>query len=292
MILHCKSSLGSQFEIGLVESTSSLLGIELFLGSLEGGLETGTDGIETLSADGLLLAASLGVLKLEGSLASSLPGNNSLGLSSAGSLGVGVESLHQGTVLEGVLVGRLLGDGVATDSTELALNLVGVDDSCEVSTGYHASVKVVAALFNTLLTVGTEDLVKVGESVLGKDHESAKVTAGSELKKVESVHGAGVDTGEVAGSPLHVGVLITVDDEGTLGQLETRVSHLVGASTGRFGGTNASEVTSGADGVEGGEESLGGVNVEGVNNERQLGDGIDIVASSENERSDGSCSEG
>lgn len=284
--------MGSQFEIGLIEFTSSLIGIELSLGSLEGGLQTGTDGIETLSADGLLFAASLGVLMLEGSLASSLPGNNSLGLSSAGSLGVGVESLHQGTVLKGVLVGCLLGDGVATDSTELALNLVGVYDSGEVSAGHHASVKLVAALFNTLLTVGTEDLVKVGESVFSEDHESAEVTAGSELKKVESVHRAGVDTGEVTGSSLYEGVLITVDDEGTLGQLETRVSHLVGASTGRFGGTDASEVTSGADGVKGGEKSLGGVNVEGVNNEGQLGNGIDIMASSENERSDGSCGEG
>jgi hypothetical protein len=44
--------------------------------------------------------------------------------------------------------------------------------------------------------------------------------------------------------------------------------------------------------VKGGEESLGGVNVEGVNNEGELGDGINVVASSKNERSDGSSSEG
>jgi hypothetical protein len=279
-------------QIFLVVETSLDLVVDDLLGLTEGGLETSVESEESLVADGLLGTSSLGVLHLAGSNAGNLSSFDSLNFKSALGLGVGVKLLHESAVVEGVLVGGLLGDRVVSNGTELALNLVGVDDSGEVGAGHHVPVELVAALLNTLLTVGTEDLVKVGEGVLGEDHESAEVTTGSELEEVESVDTARVDTGEVAGGSLDEGVLVTVDNEGTLGQLEARVSLLVGAGTGRLGGTDSGEVTGGTDAVEGSEEGLGGLNVEGVNDEGELGNVVNVVTSGKNERSNGGGSEG
>jgi len=198
----------------------------------EGVFETSVDTLESLGADSLLGTTSLGVLVLKSSLAGDTSGNDSLGFESTLGLGVGVELLHEGAVLQGVLVGGLLDNSVVTDGTELTLNLVRVDDSGEISAGHHASVELVSALFNTLLAVGSEDVVEVGESILGEDNESAHVATGGELEEVKSVNGAGVNAGEVAGGSLDKGVLVTVDNKGSLGHLEAGVSLLVGASTG------------------------------------------------------------
>jgi hypothetical protein len=57
------------------------------------------------------------------------------------------------------------------------------------------------------------------------------VTSWSELKKVKSVNAASVNTGQVAGSSLDLRVLITINNKGTSGNSEARVSHLILAST-------------------------------------------------------------
>lgn len=44
--------------------------------------------------------------------------------------------------------------------------------------------------------------------------------------------------------------------------------------------------------MEGSEHSLGGLNVHGVDNKRELGNGVDVVTSGKNERSNGGGSEG
>ena len=96
-------------KICFVVFTSLDLLVDDLLGSAEGLLEIGVDTQEALGADSLLLATSLGELVLKSSLAGSLSGNDSLGLESTLGLGVGVKPLHEGAVLEGVLVGGLLG---------------------------------------------------------------------------------------------------------------------------------------------------------------------------------------
>jgi hypothetical protein len=258
------------------------------VGSLEGILETSFEVVVANSADGLLLAASLGVLKLEGSLAGNLAGLVGLGLESGGSLGVGVKALHEGLVLEGVFVGGTGVDTAVADGAELGLDLIGVNDTGEVSASHNAAVQLVAGLLNTLLAVGTEHLVEVGEGVLSVDHEATEVTTGSELEEVKAVDRAGVDTGEVAGSALEEGVLVTIDNEGTLGDDEAGVAHLAGTSA-SFLCAGVGESGTSTKSGEGLEESVGGLNVEGVNNEGKLGDGIDGVATGEDE---GSASRG
>jgi len=167
----------------------------------------------------------------------------SLFFEGASSLGVRVESLHEGPVFEGVLVGGLSSKRGGADSAEFALDLVRIDDSGEISASHHASVELIATLFNTLLSVGSKDLVEVGEGILGEDDESAEVTTGGKLKQVQSVDAASIDSREVSGGSLEEGVLVSVNKEGTLSQHEARVSHLVLTSTGASALTDSLEVT-------------------------------------------------
>jgi hypothetical protein len=261
------------------------------MGSLEGILETSVEGVVASGADSLFLAANLGVLKLEGSLAGNLASLVGLGFESGGSLGVGVKALHKSLVLEGVFVvgvGRNFG---LADSAELGLDLIGVNDTGEVSTSHNAAVQLVAGLLNTLLAVGAEHLIEVSEGVLSVDHEATEVTSGSELEEVEAVDGARVNTGEVASSALEEGVLVTIDKEGALGDHEAGVALLAGTSA-RFLCAGVSESGTSTNGLEALEESMGGLNVEGVNNEGELGDGINLVATGEDEGSASRSSNG
>ncbi len=284
-------SPSSVLEVG-VELTVGQLLVDDSLGIVEALLEAGVEGLVALGARSLLLAASFGVFGLKSGKAV-LVGLllSSLG-ASADNLGVGVEPLHELLVLERVGVGGAAGQGVLSHSLELVLNLVGVDDSSEVSAGHHGSVQLVARLLNGLLSVGAEHLVEVSESVLGEDDESAEVAAGGKLEEVKAVHGAGVNTGEVAGGSLQVHVLVTVDNEGTTGGGEAGLSSLVETSAGGLGGAHTAEVIRDTDVLEGGEQSLGGVNVEGVNNKGELGHVVDVVATGNNQRSDSGGSEG
>lgn len=245
----------------------------------------------SLGADSLLLAASFGVfgLKLGETVLLTLLGGLSSGLS--GELGVRVESLHKSLVLQWVLSGRSLNNWVSSNITELVLNLVGVDDSGKISAGHHTSVKLVTTLLNTLLSVGTENVVQGLESIGSEDDESAEVTTWGKLEEVESVDIASVNTWQVAGGSSDIWVLVTVNNEWTLSHLEAVVSHLVETSTGSLGGTDSSEVLSDANGFEGSEESLGGVNVKGVNNEWELWDGVNVVTSGKDEWGNGGSSQ-
>jgi len=120
----------------------------------------------------------------------------------------------------------------------------------------------VARLLNTLLSVGTENFVKVVEGILGEDDESAEVTTRGELEEVKTVHIANINTGQVTCGSSQVGVFITIDNEGTTSRGETGVSHLVETAAGGFGGADTAEIIRSTNVLEGTEESLGGVNVE------------------------------
>jgi len=281
----------SVLEVGVEDTILNFL-LDDVVGLNDGLLETGVEGLESLGADSLVLAASLGVLGLELDETVLLGLLSSLDGKSAGSLGVGVKSLHEGLVLQGVLSGGSLHDGVVLDVVKLSLDLVRVDDSSEIGAGHHASVKLVATLLDGLLSVGTEDLVEGLEGVSGEDDEATEVTTGSELEQVKSVDIANINTGEVTGGSLEVGVLVTVDDKGTLSHLETGVSLLVGTSTHGLGGTNSLQVLGSTNALKGVEEGLCGVNVKGVDDKGELGNLVDVMTSSQNEGSNSGGSEG
>lgn len=69
------------------------------------------------------------------------------------------------------------------------------------------------------------------------------MTTRGELEQVQSVNIDGVNTGEVTGESLELGVFVSVNKKGSLCELEARVSHLVLASTGSLALANSGEVT-------------------------------------------------
>jgi len=262
------------------------------VGSGERVLETRVEGLESLGADSLFFTASFGVFELKVGETVFLCLLNVLLGQITGNLEVRVDDLHGSLVLQGVLSASTLLEVSLLDSTELGLNLVRVDNSGEISAGHHGSIKLVAALLNTFLSVGTKDVVKVLESISSEDNESTEMTTGGELEEVKSVNVADINTGKVAGGSLEVGVLVTVNDKGSLGHLEAGVSLFVGTSTGGLGGTDASHIIGSTDLLEGGKESLGGVNVKGVNDKGEFGNVHDVVTSGNNKRSNSGGSEG
>jgi hypothetical protein len=262
-----------------LELTGSDFIENLLVGVFEGLLEAVSEGAEALGAGSLLLAASLGSLCLEGSGAGLLASFNSLGFCLTHGLGGGVKSLHGSLVSEGVLLASARFVGVDALHAEFALDLIGVDDSGEVSARHHVSAELEAGFGSGLL------------SVLGEDDESSEVTTRGELEEVKSVDVAGINTGEVAGGVLNETVLLTVDDQGTSAEAETGVSELTLASAELLGGADAGEVAGNTEVVEGLEELAGLLLVERVNNEGQLGHVLDSVTTGHHEGTAGSGGE-
>lgn len=216
-------------------------GLELSLSLFELVFHTSPDTVEDLAS---LMIGLLGGLAIFLDVSLSCLGSFLLLLLliGASNLVEGVESVHEGMIVERVLLGDVLDDG-SLNLAELGLNLVRVDDSSEISDGHLASVELISTLLNTLLSVGSEDLVEVGEGVLGEDDESAEVSTWGELKQVQSVDAASVNTWEVSGGSLEEGVLISVNKERSLSQNETRISHFVLTSTGGSALANSFKIT-------------------------------------------------
>lgn len=265
-------------------------GLEGGLSLLELLLHAGPDAVEDLASEVVGLLGGLAILlEVGGSHLSSL--SLLLLLGGASDLVEGVESVHEGAVLKRVLLGDVLDVG-GLDLSELGLDLVGVDDSGEVSAVHHVSVEDIATLFDVGSSVVTEDTVEGLEGLLGPDDESAEVTTRGELEEVKSVNVDEVDTWEVSGDSLHAFVLLTVDDQGTASEDVSGVSEFTMASSDLLGISASLHVLTSTDALEGLEEGLGGVNVEGLNDQGELGDVGNSVASSENQRSDSGSSDG
>merc|ERR1712048_744115 len=107
--------------------------------SLERLLETLVQSKLSGSSLGLLGASNLGSLLLESSSTSGLASLDSLLLGSTESLAGWVEDLHHGLVLKRVLLALGREVSVGSLSTELGLNLIGVNDTSEVSAGHHVT---------------------------------------------------------------------------------------------------------------------------------------------------------
>lgn len=182
-------------------------------------------------------------------------------------------------------------NGVALDLSKLGLNLVGVNDSGEVSNVHAVSIELISTLLDALDTVGTKDVVEGFEGILGEDDESAEVTTWGELEEIKSVHVADINTWKVASGSLDTSVVVAVDDQRTLAEHEAGVPHLGLASASALLGASTMEVSSGASELESGKETLGAVDVEVVNNEGKFGDIIDSVTTGLNEGSNGGGSE-
>lgn len=267
--------------IALLDSADLL---ESGLSLLEGLLHAFPDAVEDLSAGSLLLLDDLAILlEVGNSLFASVLLLLLLGGTS--DLVEGVESVHENAIGKRVLLGATLNSGRDLGSAELGLDLVGVDDSGEVSAVHDVAVEDIATLFDVSSAVVAEDTVECLEGILGPDDEATEVTTRGELEEVKSVNVDKVNTGEVSGGSLDALVLLTVDDQGASAENVSGVSQLTVASSDFLGISGSLDVFTSTNVLEGGEEGLSGVNVEGVNNEGKLGDIQDFVTSGKNERS-------
>jgi len=237
--------------------------------------ETIGESSEAGGTDGLLLSSDLGSLLLEDGGTVGDSGGNSLNFGGSLGLGVRVELLHHSLVLKrvslGLVVEFVVGD-VNSNSTELGLNLIGVDNTGETGAVDDIALHAVSRLSFSLNGVGSESVIEGFESVTGEDDETSYGTTGGELEEVESVDVADINTGQVAGSFLDVEVGISVDDEGSSSVGETSISVFSLSSSQFLGLADTLKIGLGTEAVEGREESSGGVEVEAFSNKWEFGD--------------------
>jgi len=269
---------------------SLLLGDEV-LSSLEGCLEAILKGGVSLGSGSLLLLSSLGSLGLEGGSSLGLSLLLKLGKDLSLLLGEWVESLHDGLVGQWVLLVLIVGSDAGSNLSKLGLNLIGVDDSGNVSAAHHVSVKSVSLLLLRDVRWGSEDAVEGLESILGEDDESSEVTTWGELEDVKSAHVAGVDTWEVSGGLLHTGGVVSVNDEWTLSHDVSGVSVLASSGSGLLGSSNLGEIVTSSEALESSEEGLGVWKSKVVNDKWELWDLVDVMTSGHDEWGAGGSSE-
>lgn len=259
--------------------TFSLFLVEEVLGSLVTGLElsskAGFSGVSGL----------LGLLSVLGSLG--LDNGGSLGLSILVLLGEDlsllggewVKLLHHDLVVKWVLLGLVVDSDGSSDGSEGFLDLIGVDDSGQVSAGHEWSVHGVSDLVHGVLEVGSELVVQLVETAFGEHNQSSEMTTWGKLDDVKSANVAGIDTWEVLGHSLDIGGIVSVDDEWSLSQDVPGVSVFTGSGSHLLLSSDLVEVVSNSEVVEGLDEGFSVWDVEGVNNKRELWDVADLMTS-------------
>jgi hypothetical protein len=218
---------------------------------------TRLSGVENLQE--LLRGRGVGTLGLGlllGNLASLalLSTNN---LSTADDLLVGVEAVHDTSVLERVL---LLGEGSLVNLVTLGasnrLNFVRVDETGDVRVGDDVGGKNIVLLEGSRGLVGTVELVEKSESASGPDDETTNVTTGSELKQVQVADVDNLNTGKVAES-LGDTIVLTIDNEGSTALTVAAVTDLTNTSTELARVGNLNDISVGVEGLEKSNSFLG-----------------------------------
>lgn len=260
------AELSSRPVVKMRKQKDNLLGVE--------GVQEGSSGL-----GGLLGRLLLGLLE---------------DLGTTEGLGIGVETVHDGHGLEGVLLLGVRAGGLGgTGSLQRTLNLSRVDDTGNIRVGHDVGGEGVVLLEGRGLAVSTVDLVQESESVLGPDDEAAHVSTGSELQQVEGADVGELNTGDVAES-LDDTVVLGVDDEGTAALAVTTVTHLTNTSTELAGVGDLDDISVGVDGLEEGDGGLGlgqGLNTVS-NNEGNLLDLLNSVTTGQDQGREGRGSQG
>lgn len=216
-------------------------------------------------------------------------------------LGVGVEAQEDLLVAQRVLLldGGSSGNSIALGAVERALDFAAVDQTSKVGLGDDVGRQEEVPLVSRRSGGGAVDLVKSLESGRGPDDESAEVTTRGELEEVEGRDGGGLNTGDVAEAldellAIDLGV---VDNQRTTALAVAAATELTLTGTELLGVLDLLEVSTGADGLEEGEGSGSAgngaaLNESRVDNQGNLGDGHDLVATGEQKRGGGGSSQG
>jgi hypothetical protein len=201
--------------------------------------------------------------------------------------GIRVQAKHDLLVLKRVLLldSRSAGDSLALGSVERALDFRAVDQTSKIGLRDNVGGEEEVTLVGRGLGGGTVDLVKGLEGSRGPDDEAAEVTTRGELEEVKSGDGRGLDTSDVAESSdelLAVGLGV-VDDKRATSLAVTSATELALTSTELLGVLDLLNIGTSANSLQEAESSSGlgnGSTLEdgGVDNQRNLRDGVDLVA--------------
>lgn len=213
---------------------------------------------------------------------------------------VRVEAQHDLLVAQRVLlldVGTL-GNGTTLGGAQDALDFGAVDQTGEIGVGNQVGGQEEVLLQLGGLGGGAVDVVEGLEGGGGPDDETTEVTTGGELEEVEGVDVASLAAGHVA-EALNELLAINgrvVDDKRTAALSVTSASHLTLTSSellGLLGLEHIGTSTNGSQDLEGSSGLGGSGTLEdgGVDNQGNLGDGGDLVATGEQQRSDGRSSQ-
>ena len=215
--------------------------------------------------------------------------------------GVRVQTQHNLLVLERVLLLHVAAasEGLSLGGVEGGLDFRRVDETGQVGLGDDVGGEEEVALVGGGAGGGAVDLVEGLEGGGGPDDETTQVATGGELEKVEGGDGGGLDTGNVAESldDLLAVDLGVVDDERTAALAVTTATKLTLTGTELLGGLDLVDVSTSSNGLEesdggGGAANGRGVEESRVDYERDLGDGVDLVTTGEQERRSGRSSKG
>lgn len=198
-----------------------------------------------------------------------------------------------------LLDGGALGAGITLGGADNGLDFGGVDETANVSLGDDGGWEEEVLLERRGGGGGAVDSVEGLEGGGGPDDETSEVATRCELEEVQGVDGRGLDTGDVAESERKlwsVGGRV-VDDEGSTALAVTAATELTLTGAELLGSLNLGDICASSDRVEESHGSGGacdrGVGEDlGVDHERNLWDGGDLVTASEEEGWDGGSSQG
>jgi hypothetical protein len=160
-------------------SPEFFLSLVLLGGFVHSSLEFGEpfSGVFLLGLDGLLLFLAERLeetsLFLKGLLSPLVGFLVSLSGGFLDELGVGVDLEEGGVVVQGVLLLSVVEDLGFLDWLDDGLDLVGIDDSGDISVGEDGSLEVVAEFLFSGVSEGAENVVELGKGGGGPDDESA-----------------------------------------------------------------------------------------------------------------------
>lgn len=199
---------------------------------------------------------------------------------------------HDTLVLERILL-ELVAADLHLCGVDDGLDLVGVNHASDVTTAHAVTGKLESGLELGGARVGSEKLVELVESRLHPDAEASDVTTRSKLKEVKAVDVNQFDSGEVLEGTLHSLGLVGVHDKGSTAHGVATVTHLSLSTTDIARLLRLDDVSGGSESLE----SLHGLLrlVDGgelvADDERNLGNVVDLVSAGHHKRRDSGSGE-
>lgn len=205
---------------------------------------------------------------------------------------IGIQFLHQFSILQWVLLVLDVDHFILLGSSHNTLYFIRVDDSGQVSIAHHCSVQLVSLLVEALFSTVSEQFVKSSEGTLSPDDESSELTTRCQLQKVHSVDIAEIDSRYVSEGLQHFDIVIRVDDERSSSLHKSSVSQFSFTGSQLLALDDSNNIIVDVESLKESNSILSLFDVlhSVFNDQRQFRDLLDFVSSSQDQRSDSGSS--